>query len=408
MKTKSIILILILSLLVVWTACDEWVTSIDPLIEQVAYEKLTAEGEIPFVLTGVRAQFCYTNDVMGVTADLLSDQLIFDYNVRNATYPTFFDINSGVIRLDDNSVDDAFNRVGRLRFHADDLISRVGEITFTNTAVRDDALTWANVFGGIGRFYYAANFGLDETTGGGVIDAGPFIPSADMYALSTDKFKAALTTTTNAKTIRLINSLIARNYLFVGDYANAKTYADAGMVQGDAQFASLHSTESDNYYWQQAGHYRCQCAADFRFKAYLVADPAEVARCPLDSTKGYNQIWYYMQNKYPTDSSPIPFMTWQENELMLAELDLRAADDASALTKINLVRASHGLADLAAADMQVLITERDKELFVQGTRLVDQRRFNADYGTWHLPPGRWMYLPITERERLINPNLPDV
>ena len=67
---------------------------------------------------------------------------------------------------------------------------------------------------------------------------------------------------------------------------------------------------------------------------------------------------------------------------------------------MNGVRASHGLSALAAADMDALMLEREKELFTMGLRLPDQRRF----GTWHLAGGTWQFLPITQSERNINPN----
>lgn len=87
---------------------------------------------------------------------------------------------------------------------------------------------------------------------------------------------------------------------------------------------------------------------------------------------------------------------------MLAELALRLDNDATrALTLVNEVRASRNLSPLSAVDLDVIYVERDKELFVQGQRLMDQRRFNR----WHLPAGTWKYLEITERERLSNPNL---
>jgi len=86
---------------------------------------------------------------------------------------------------------------------------------------------------------------------------------------------------------------------------------------------------------------------------------------------------------------------------MLAELDLRIDNNsASALSGVNAVRASHGIGALATIDLNGLITERDKELFVTGIRLADQRRF----GIFHLPAGRWQFLPITDDERNNNPN----
>ena len=86
---------------------------------------------------------------------------------------------------------------------------------------------------------------------------------------------------------------------------------------------------------------------------------------------------------------------------MRAELILRGNGSGDALGLVNEVRASHGIVPLTSVDLDVIYTERDKELFVTGNHLVDERRFNK----WHLPAGTWEYLPVTERERNGNPNI---
>jgi hypothetical protein len=404
MKKQIIFLMLILSSLFIWNSCEDYATSVDPLIDRVEDERLTSESQTPFVVNGLKTRFATTHDQLCVIAGLLSDELLFDPNVPNATFPTFRDIDEGNITLDNNSVDGPFNALGELRFFSDDIIRRVGEITFTDDALKNEALFNGNLFGGIARYLYAAYFGLSQEQGGGVIDNGPFIPSSEMFNLAIEKFQQAMTYADDAQK-RLINSLIARIHLQKGDFTNAQSFALNGMVQGDEPFQSKHSILSDNYFWQQAGKGRTQAVLDARFKQYVVEDPAELARVPLDSIKGNNNVMYYRQGKYPNESAPINFMNWQENELMLAECEIRAGNTASALNRVNAVRASHGLSALASVDMKVLIVERDKELFVTGARLLDQRRLDAEFKTWHLPAGSWRYFPITERERNINSNL---
>jgi hypothetical protein len=122
----------------------------------------------------------------------------------------------------------------------------------------------------------------------------------------------------------------------------------------------------------------------------------------LSPITGRNGVVYQRQSKYATNSTPIDFMNWQENALMLAELDIRLDNNAaSALTRVNAVRTSRGVKTLTAIDLDGIYVERDKELFVTGIRLADQRRF----GRFHLPAGSWQYLPITDDERNNNPNL---
>lgn len=401
-KQIALLLIFILSSLMMWSSCEDYATSVDPLIDRVEDDRLTSESQVEFVINGVKTRFATTHDVLMMIAGLLSDEMLFDPNIPNATFPTFRDIDEGDITLDNNSVDGPYNGLGELRLFADDMIRRVNEITFTDENLKNQALFNGYLFGGIARYLYGAYFGLTQEQGGGVIDAGPFIPSNEMFNMAIEKFQQALNYADDAQK-RVINSLIARVYLQMGDFANVQSFAQNGMVDGDAPFVSQHNILSDNYFWQQAGAGRTQAVVASRFFDYITEDPAEAARVQLDEVMGNNDSLYYRQGKYMTEASPINFMSWQENELMLAECEIRAG--GTGLARINAVRASHGIADLAAADMNVLIVERDKELFVTGARVLDQRRLDSEFGTWHLPAGTWKYFPITERERNINENL---
>jgi hypothetical protein len=92
---------------------------------------------------------------------------------------------------------------------------------------------------------------------------------------------------------------------------------------------------------------------------------------------------------------------------MLAEVELQeggATGPANARTLIDEVRASHEIDPLpltTTVDINLLLEERDKELYLTGNRMVDQRR----YDNWHLPAGSWKYFPITQSERNNNPEL---
>ncbi len=399
MKFKYLIFLLAAFLIV---ACEDYVQNIDPLISQVEDERLNTESQVPFLINGVLARFASTYDNITVLADGLSDALFFDYNVPNATFPTFQEIDEGNIRLDNNSVDGVLFGLGEMRFLADNLVDRVtNKISFKDQDLKKQALYYGYLVGGIARYLYATYIGLEPEKGGGVIDAGPFIPSAEMYDLAIEKLNLALENAPSDYESRVVHSIMARIYLFQGDYTTAKTHAQSGMMDGDEPFAAQYSIEMNNYWWVQAGIGRHQWVVDYRFKNYVDADSNEAARIPLQAIVGNDGTTiYYIQVKYDRDT-PLNFMTWQENELMLAEIEVREGNTASALNRVNAVRASHGLAPLTAVDLDVIYVERDKELFTLGIRLADQRRFDR----WHLPAGTWKYLPITQSERNSNPNL---
>lgn len=389
---------------VVWAGCDSFVEDIGTPINNISDEQLNDPSQIPFLINGVLTRFASTYDQAALLSDGLSDAFFFDQRVPNATFPTYQQIDIGQIDLDNNSVDAFYNDIGELRLFADTLLTRMDRIEGGDQALRDQALYTGNFFGGVARYFYAAYIGLNPTEGGGVINAGPFIPANQMYAQALERLNKALQfVDAGSYEARVTNSTIARIHLYQGDFGQARTFAAKGMKEGDEPFASKYSTTASNLWYVQAGVGRTQWVADFRFKQYVDDNPQEAARVKIEAIQGNDNppTTFYRQARYPERETPLPFMTWQENELMLAELDLRDGNAAGALARVNNVRASHGIDPLASVDMDALIVERDKELFTQGARVIDERRF----ARWHLGSGTWQYLPITERERNANPNL---
>ncbi|WP_299535425.1 hypothetical protein [Ulvibacterium sp.] len=142
------------------------------------------------------------------------------------------------------------------------------------------------------------------------------------------------------------------------------------------------------------------------------------------------------QDIYTDADSPFYIIDWREMELILAEVAIRENDNATGLVHINNVRTFHGLdayteAEMLAYDnplggasangiavkaplsattnytgaLGLLIEERDKTLFLKGTRIVDQSRFDL----WHLEGGNIYknYMPIPLIETDNNPNVPN-
>ncbi|MEZ4700708.1 MAG: hypothetical protein R2834_10295 [Rhodothermales bacterium] len=385
--------------------CDSFVGDVDQPIDSIDDTQLNSESQIEFVIKGVQSRFSTTYDRISLHAGGLSDELFFDQRVPNATFPTYAEIDEGVIEFANNSNDGVYNALGELRFFADNLLARAAEITFEDTDLQQEATFTGNLYGGIARYFYATYFGLDIDGGGGGIitedpaNPGPFIPAPEMYTQALAKLNAALGLADDYNA-RAINTLIARIQLIQGNTAEARTAALAGMQEGDAPFQSLHSVDNSNEWYVQAGVGRTQWVVDFRYEGYIANDPNEANRIQLQDITGSDGTVFKRQGRYIDRSTPIAFATWQENELMLAELDL-ASDPAGALARVNAVRASHGIDPLGALDQSTLIVEREKELFTMGLRLVDERRFDI----WHLGPDTWQYFPITQNERNINTNI---
>jgi hypothetical protein len=141
------------------------------------------------------------------------------------------------------------------------------------------------------------------------------------------------------------------------------------------------------------------------------------------------------QDYYTGRDDVFELIDWREMELILAEVAITANDNATALAHMNNVRTFHGLDPYTIDDLLnydnplggassngidlkggltpknftgplgLLIEERDKTLWMKGTRLADQKRFQL----WHLEGGNVFkfYMPIPRSETEVNPNVPN-
>ncbi len=379
--------------------CKDFVQGIDPPINVVQDNFLNTENQTKFVVNGVLSQFYDAYGQLSCLGDALSDELVFDKRAPNATYTNYQLIDQGNPEIIDVSIEDAELSLGRFRLYADTLVSRVGKIVYNDSSLRNLALFTGYFYGGIARYLYASYFGLQETKGGGCIDLSAFIPSDAMYDLAIGKITASIPYGTPEQQ-RIAHTMLARIHLIKGEYSSAQSEAALGMISSDADLDAQFSSEAQNFWWITTGAGRVQFVLDQRFHNYLLEDPKESSRLPIVVTPSDTSVVLYVQNKYPQDASPIPFATWQENELIQAEAASRGGDNATALIMVNDIRTSHGLDVRTATTIDSIYIERDKELFCTGARIIDERRF----GKWHLPSG-WQYLPITQRERTANSHL---
>ena len=121
---------------------------------------------------------------------------------------------------------------------------------------------------------------------------------------------------------------------------------------------------------------------------------------------------WYRQQKYLDDAANIALAKGTEMVLIRAEAALRGGDVPTAMSLVNEVRTYHGLTSLDAttadAAWPILQSERGKTLWLEGRRFWDLRRWNEATGAAKntFLDSRDRCVPISERERLTNPNIP--
>jgi len=399
--------------LVLLASCDSFV-KVDNPPEVIGDEALNGEDKIDFLITGVKARFAEALTDLTVYTGGLSDEQFFDSDVPTATGAGAQRTNTGRLQITGGTV--GFDETGELRFYADNLLSRIEAISFEDQSLETRARYVGNLYGGIARYFYGVYYGLEPEQGGGVIDGGPFIPSDEMFDRAVDKIEDAHDVTNDDYKKRIANTLIARIHVIEGNYDAARQAATGGLEEGDEPLQALYSQEAENEWYDTAGPGRRRFAANMRFREYVEENPAEANRIPLEGIEGLNtDRTYYYQMKYPTPDAPIDFVTWQENALILAEIAISEGEDQTAKQWINKVRSSHDIKPVnGEVDLDLLIEERDKELFAEGHRLYDQRRFDIFHETVIAfspanragdPMGPWRYFPIPETERSSNPNI---
>ena len=458
-------------------SCEDWVSDVEPLSDQVEDGSLDSEEYLDFLLKGVLGNLGRSGEGSGLPHIIwrvagFSDEFIHGEVDFAPDHSNFVQD----IPMDLNFVANDWDNYHQIRFHADDLLDRASNMTISNTALENRVKWWGNVIGGLMRMYLADHWGLtkDGQNPGAVIttiqqidsgETGSFQTDAEIRASARTMLTAALSFDpgdtyegVSGNADKIVWSLIARTYLFDGNYAEAKSAADKGLQQGDTPFQLVHSAAYTNYMWYDAGRNNVLFSASPRFVDYVVADRKEGEiisnleeenadskslrgpegdglgdsdaanvrdgltnpneRIPLWELEGDANL-AYCQDIYDGRSDYLDLIDWKEMELILAEVAIRGGDNATGLTHINNVRAHHGLDALTSDAMTgfapsatsgagsntgalgLLIEERDKTLWMRGVRITDQKRFDL----WHLGDNTWPYIPIPDSEILNNPNV---
>ncbi len=404
----------------VLASCQAYVRDVTSPVDLLDNRNLNTEASLPLIYTAVGGTFAEGQRQLAPLASILSDEFINSNGISaDLTNGTVFNIDDGNPDFTESLIRDTWTSYGSVGKHVRVVLEKVENIRFTNDSARRRALFTAYFFQGLLEHYLASYWGIAPRTGGGVLNGGVFIPSTRLHDTSLASLARAAANAPSAYEGRIVNTVIARIHLLEGRYSQALTAVMNGLQPTDRPFQTTYTEQAYNFwvdYNRAAPIGRGPVITHPRFRAYVLAEPGEAGRIPLQQgtrpAPGRTEP-YFLQAKY-TDNSPINVVTWQENALMLAELRLRLENNTqAALVEVNRVRAAvrppQGVAPLAArmtTNLDSVYIEREKEFFATGMRLLDQRRLNR----WTQFTGAnaataWYFLPIPKQEFDVNRNL---
>ncbi|WP_340074612.1 RagB/SusD family nutrient uptake outer membrane protein [Leptobacterium sp. I13] len=222
-------------------------------------------------------------------------------------------------------------------------------------------------------------------------------------------------------------ALLARVYLQMGDYANARDAANnviqnsghtlagsfAGAFNNDSdsvedlfawQITSQDGTNNMNTFWAGNGFGGRIGNPDVAINAShfsIYDDPNNDERASFFYVPGGTAT-----TKWISQFANIPHLRLAEMYLIRAESNFRLGTNigATPLADVNTLRNRSGATALGTVVLQDIIDERRRELSFEGFALHDIKRLGENVGA--LPPtSDALVLPVPQRERDANPNL---
>ncbi len=305
------------------------------------------------------------------------------------------------------------------RAEADKAIQRLNGWSTTQVPTKTTLLARANLYAG---FSYSA---LGMAMCQAAFDLGPLVDQKGMFTLAEDRFTAAIAAAQQAGLTSVQNAATlgrARARLFLHNAAGA--IADAQTIQPGFVFnAAMDATNSRRFNpvfnsISTIGTSTVEPTARALTTENGEVDPRS-ATVKLNTPSADQVSQIYIPAKYNAatltagEAIPIPIARYAEAQLILAE----AQGGANAVTIVNAMRAAVNLQPYTgptdAASIKTLIAgERQRVLFLEGTRGFDIERFSLPLvpaiGSPYQQGGVYggtVCLPLPDIERFANPNI---
>jgi hypothetical protein len=408
---------------VIATAC-----STDDLLDVKAPDRVESSlfddpAQATLMVHSARTDFeCAFGSAVTVEA-IISDELAdaqlgaaaWPYDRRDANTQTGGSY--GVNTCESNQTPGIYLPLSIARWQADNALTKLQAWTDAEVggaAKRQELIARAALYAGLSY----AMMGMSMCSA--AFDLSAPVNQAGMFALAEARFGTAITTAQGASLADVRNAAYvgrARARLFQSNTTGAA--ADAVLVPAGFVLEATYDA-GDNRRFNRVygatgrnGFYTVE-ASSRNLTTGGVADPrAEVV--PLSARPADGRAAMFGPAKYPNEAASIRAASYEEAQLILAE----AQGGAQAVTIVNALRDAHGLPPYTGATdeasiRQLIIDERQRELFVEGFRNYDIQRFAIPFNPAVGVPfpqkggnyGNTTCLPLPDIERFNNPNVP--
>jgi len=385
-------------------ACDFLeVTNPGPISD----ENLNVPEAVPGIVTGM------SSDLSDALDDLIFDNSIMaDELAHGGSYTAEGLFYRGIIRPED--VNGLWAEMQTARWTAEHGIERMKTV-LGERFESDPNVPRAYFLAGI------ANRTLGENVCSTAIDGGPEQPHTVHFTRAEQQFSEAIRIATAQNNTAIRNAAYggrASVRAWLGRWDEA--VQDAQQVPTNfvaVAYYSSNSTRERNYIYQET-HVRFEVTVYNTQWAQVFRDP----RVPWDTlydasgrrvrTGQDGRTPHFRQRKYTSFDADIPLVKGTEMRVLEAEARLRKNDIPGAFALINQMRAFYNLAPLPVPATleeawRTLQRERGAVVWLEGRRLWDLRRWNAETGPARnsFLDGRDKCIPISFNERVSNPNL---
>jgi hypothetical protein len=406
--TKTIRILMLAGLVPLATAACSDVLSLDVEAPgRIADDDLNTVDAIPGIVAGMAYDLSQAVDGTLQQVNMAGGEIWHGGSYDWGTYPR------GLLLQEPADWDGEYGTISQARWVAENGLKRIEGI-IPDTYERNGDVAQAYLYAGF------ANRLMGELQCTGTVDGGPEVPRSEFFVRADSLFSRAIQVGGAANADEVVTAAYggrASVRAWRGDWTGAAS--DAQQVPVDFQYDVIFSLSvgavSNDFVFETTNR------KEYTVYTTMWEDYPDDARVPWrvvydangEVEKGQDgETDFYQQLKYRNQDDDIALTKGTEMLMLRAEAALRAGDIAGMTAFLNQSRAHYGMDAInqpgSTADAwAVMRFERYATLWLEGRRLNDLHRFEADGGVIADPfaQGRDTCFPISDEEQRVNPNL---